>query len=275
MLTSEYGAINIETGEYSLADYAIKSYNYKCPCCNQRLKLRKGDHNRHHFAHYPQEIECNYYDVSLSQKYKHIHEGQLHITAKHTLKKILESDKEIVILRRCATGQCDNKTVIKLEEPSRDTLFVIEHQMQFDNRTIRPDLVKIENFEVKEIYEIYDTSQTKEINRPNIDWYEFRAEEIISIYNDNNYKRSQRIILYCKRHIIKCDTCVKTEELLLLDKRKEEKESREKKEKYEKNLARIELKLEYNPSNEFLNSLKSQLIKKGVLSDKQLKCLYK
>lgn len=282
-LTSYFGAINMETGEYSLANYAIKSYNYKCPCCNQKVILRKGDHNKHHFAHYPTDKECKYYNVLESKEYEYLHEGLTHLSAKWTLKKILESGKEIEIIRRCATGQCDSQTVFVLKENNMDTVYVAEHVMSFENKKIRPDVVRIENYQVKEIYEIHDTNPTKEINRPNdIDWYEFKAEDILNNYNDNFYEKSKKRILFCKRSIIKCNRCIEAEKIELKRRNIQQEindkiflEKEEKDKLYNKYLERLNLKIQYSPDNLFFISLKNQLITKKYLSEKQVYYLYK
>jgi len=268
MLTSEYGAINMETGEYSLAQYAIKSFKYRCPCCDQQLKLRKGNHNRHHFAHYSQEVECKFYDVLSAHKYESIHEGYVHKTAKKTLKTMLQSGKKIKVLRRCATGQCSCYVNMELEELTADTVFVEEYTMTHDNHLIRPDLVRIEHGIVKEIYELFDTNQTREENRPTMQWYEFKANEILDTFNFETYSQQNQVILFCQRPIIKCQKCVQAEDAIL-------KRVRDQDEVYNKHLNQLEKKLTYNPSNEFWLSLRNQLVKKRMLSDKQIQCLYR
>jgi hypothetical protein len=52
-------------------------------------------------------------------------------------------------------------------------------------------------------------------------------------------------------------------------------EKKVQRELYTKHLEKLEIKLQYNPTNEFLLSLKNQLTIKGTLSPKQLLHLYK
>ena len=166
-----------------------------------------------------------------------------------------------------------------------------------DGRSIKPDVMKTKVNEIVEIYEIFDSHRTDEENRNNLNWYEFKATEIIDKYYDASYNLFDTVLLKCCRQTIKCNKCVQAEQAYLARceqmrlKNQEENErilriSREnaerfKKERVEKEQSKNELfkKLDYKiskqPDNEFWQSLKTQLIRKGELSEKQIYCINK
>jgi len=289
----ERGAIDQSNDEYSIPRYAIKSRQYKCPCCNEILILKKGTKNRHHFAHFAQDDKCQFYDETKKNQYDYdrVNECNLHKQAKKVLKRMLE-EKTLIVNRHCATMQCNThiEFIIKLKE--NETIEIEKPMNLADGRLIKPDVIKMSGNEIVEIYEILDSHRTEEDNRMNLNWYEFKATEIIDKYYDASYNLFDTILLKCCRQTIKCSKCIKTEqdylarcEYILL-KNKEENErilriSRENVEKFKKEreekernkndiLKKIDYKIGKQPENEFWQSLKSQLIRKGELSDKQI-----
>lgn len=212
----DFGAINIKTGEYSLARYSIKSQEYKCPSCDEKLKLKKGNVRRHHWCHYNQDSKCQFYfknDNNINNE--KLHESLIHKECKSILKKIMK-DKLVIINRKCATGQCDISLNIVLDKLNENSILIEEYSLDFNNKKLRADLVRIENDKLIEIYEIYATHQTQEEDRPNnINWYEFNAEQIYQKYNDEKYYLNDTIILNCYRHIIKCEECINEEKKIL------------------------------------------------------------
>jgi len=214
----DFGAINIKTNEYALARYSIKSEKYKCPCCDEILQLKKGNKRRHHWAHYSQDSKCQFYkSINNNNNNEKIHESLLHKECKSILQNILKSTKQINVYRCCATKQCDMSMNYRINPLDDNTQLVIEYNMTLNDRKIRPDLVKIESNKVIEIYEIFATHQTQEEDRPfNINWYEFKADEIYELYNDIKYKTESSIELNCHRHTIKCNECIEKEQILLM-----------------------------------------------------------
>ena len=241
-LTTDHGAFDSETGEYSLPEYAIKSRNYTCPECSQKLILKKGKIKRHHFAHYSQEMNCNFYNINNVTHFNKIHEGLLHKTAKLMLKKILEESggKKIHITRNCATNQCNNYDLVRLNIDDKTT-FQFEQTLKFENRNIRPDLIWLQNNEVKYIFELYDTSKTKEYNRPDdIEWFEFKAFDIIKRFKERKFENEIQFI--CMRDIIKCQDCIKRERIRLQHRIERERKQHLEKEKEIKRLLDEEIK---------------------------------
>jgi hypothetical protein len=283
----ERGAIDQTNDEYSIPKYAIKSRQYKCPCCNEYLILKKGSKNRHHFAHFAQDNKCEFYDDNKKNKYIYdrVNEHNLHKQGKKVLKRMLE-EKTIIVSRPCATMQC--KTEIEFIIPIRklNETINIEYTMKLENgRLIKPDVVKIsETNEILEIYEIFDSHRTEEENRLNMKWYEFQATEIIEKYYDSSYNKYETVLLKCFRQIVKCSKCIIAEQDYLLrcermrQQNKEDNDrilriSQENAERFKiKNdiFKKLDYKIEKQPWNDFWQSLKSQLISKGNLSEKQI-----
>ena len=267
-------ALNSDTKELTLAKWSIKKYNHQCLGCNQPLCLSKPKEYRDYFSHYPGSDSCIYKDLDKYSSWEHIPDKIKHDLGVNTLKAILESRKEIQIIRHCATGHCNYLETFKLEQINTDTLFVKEYVIEYLNenketKNIKADLARVENGAVKEIYEIYNTHRTKEVSRPShIPWYEFDSEDLKELYSDDFFPKKNIVDLYCIRDIIKCDGCV-AQELFELE------ELNKKRKEYEKHLSKLELKIQYNPTNEFWKSLKTYLIENKRLKPKQLECLYR
>jgi len=229
----ERTAIDQTTGEDALAAYAISSREYKCPCCDELLIIRKGEKNRHHFAHYSssKEEKCEYYDgpSMYDSKYMEKAETRQHIQGKKYFKKIVE-EKTIIVSRPCATGQCNTiqEFVINRRNPENEVIS-IEHPMKLkDGRNITADLAKVDQdtHEVKEVFEIYKSSRTLETNRPDLIWYEFNQQQVYERYHDQSYNTYETILLTCIRCNIKCQRCVHAENMLLNRQQIEEKEKK-------------------------------------------------
>jgi hypothetical protein len=290
----ERGAIDQSNDEYSIPRYAIKSRQYKCPCCNEMLILKKGLKNRHHFAHFAQDDKCQFYDETKKNQYDYdrVNECNLHKQAKKILKRMLE-DKTLIVNRHCATMQCNThiEFIIKPNELN-ETIEIEKPTILADGRLIKPDVIKMKGNEIVEIYEIFDSHRTDEDNRINLNWYEFKATEIIDKYYDVSYNLFETVLLKCCRQTIKCTKCVIAEQNYLLEYKRSQKlaeenaaflkkraderaefirrEEEECKIKKQELLKKLDYKIGKQPDNEFWKSLKTQLIRKGELSEKQI-----
>jgi len=96
-----------------------------------------------------------------------------------------------------------------------------------------------------------------------LNWHEYNAKEIIEKYRDTSYNKFETVLLTCCRQTIKCNQCIENENRLL---RREKIEIEKKQELFKK----LDYKIEKQPWNDFWQSLKSQLISKGNLSEKQI-----
>lgn len=282
----ERTAIDMTTGEDSLADYAIESRLYKCPYCLEILeKPAKGPKNKHHFRHFPKKEgeNCQYYKGPnmYDEKYVAEAESREHIQGKHYFKKIVE-EKTIIVSRPCATGQCNTVDEFIINKRNDDTeVIIIEHPMKLkDGRNIKPDLAKVnqETLEVKEVYEIYKSSRTLETNRPDLIWFEFSQQQVFDRYHDPSYNNHETVLLTCIRKNIKCQRCVHAENILLNRQQIEESEKKNIEERIRFKRTFFSAKFVSSFCEEekdfekikMFNSFQEQYSKKKTLSSKQL-----
>jgi hypothetical protein len=248
-MSKERTAIDQTTGEESVAAFAIESRLYKCPYCHEILqKPAKGPKNKHHFRHFAKKEgeKCEYYDgaTMYDEKYVAEAESREHIQGKQYFKKIVE-EKTIIVSRPCATGQCNTTDEFTINKRNDDTeVIIIEHPMKLkDGRNIKPDLAKVnqETLEVKEVYEIYNSSRTLETNRPDLIWFEFNQQQLFERYHDPSYNNHETVFLTCIRKNIKCQRCVHEENILFnrIQKQKEEIEARKQKQREERKQQQI------------------------------------
>jgi len=247
-------AINKRTGSAALAEYSIKNIEgigrqeYTCLECEQKLILKKGDINKAHFAHEAQDKECSYYSKNLADapgaKIKHAE--RIHQIAIQELKRLLEEDYNINPTRRCsALKDCANYTteVVELEHNHRKTVYKTEYPIIHEGRKRIADLVRIDESELKYIFEILDCNRTNENSRPtDCEWFEFYADDIIKIrtkLDNGEYKMTDGIELDCQRLIFKCRECFESEKAKLERETKIIEEQRKKAELVKKEKERI------------------------------------
>jgi len=247
-MSNERTAIDQTTEEDSVAAFAIKGRDYKCPSCKELLIVRKGQKNRHHFAHHSldKEDKCEYYDGPNmnSQKYTDVAESREHIQGKEYMCKI-KKEKIIIVSRPCATGQCNttDEFIIKKLDSANEELICEEPMLLADGRTIQPDVKLIDKHtrEVLQVYEIYKSSRTLETNRPDLTWFEFDQKELRDTFLDPSYNNHETVFLKCIRQNIKCQRCVHEENILFdrIQKQKEEIEARKQKQREEREQQQI------------------------------------
>ena len=220
----ENGAIELNTGLFSLPIYAIKSKQYQCPYCHNKTHVKKGKIRKHHFCHYSQKDECDYYNNTSNENYEKINEGFLHKQSKRDLKNIITkaNGRPIEIQRYCATGnKCRGIIPYKLDQMTSKTELIEEYSMvisSLDNenhdKMIRYDLAWIEDGVFKYGFEICNTNSPHEANRPyHCNWFEFDARDIHNIYNNGKFDEHEILELICVRSIVKCDTCINNERI--------------------------------------------------------------
>jgi hypothetical protein len=188
------GAIDINTNRYVHPLEATKQNKYKCIDCGNKLKLRKGKERVAHFAHYDENLKC---DFHLSPNV-----SQIHICAQILLKSILENNKQLIIYNECyKCSQKVNETLIPCV--LSDTTIVIEHRFNYNGKIKIADVAYISNNDLIYIFEIFYTNRTEEIDRPE-PWFELNAEDLINNYF--NYCNLNEIKLKCIREKF-CDDC--------------------------------------------------------------------
>jgi hypothetical protein len=239
-------AINKRTGNYALAEFSIKNIKgigqqeYICNECGEKLILKKGNHNAHHFAHEAQEKVCSYYSNNQAEKnnvLKIKHDERLHQQAIKQLKMMYETDYKINPVRRCsAKGGCKQYTtdVTHLDTKKTYTKYETEYTIQYNGKNRKLDLVRLDNGKLKYIFEILDCNRTAEENRPtDCEWFEIYADDIIKISSKLDsmaYDMTEGIEIDCKRQIFKCIECTETEKkrMIRIEAEQKQAEAREK-----------------------------------------------
>lgn len=183
------GALNKETSKYENPKWASKKNDYTCPDCDNYVILRQGKINRPHFAHKTSTHPCYYYDKPS--------EAQIHKDAKEALKNILERGEEITIERKCGNIDCKVKDIFEIPKVSETSSIVLEHRFTYNGTKIA-DVAYLDSDEVLAIFEILNTSVTKEERRPD-DWFELKAIDVIN---------ADFLSFHCQRHVL-CETCNK------------------------------------------------------------------
>jgi len=221
----------------------IGRQKYKCIECEQNLILKKGDIKKAHFAHEAQDKECSYYSKNLADapaaKIKHAE--RIHQIAIQELKRLLKGGYKITPRRLCsALKGCVNSTteVVELEHNRSGTVYKTEFPIIHEGQKRIADLVRLDDGELKYIFEILDCNRTSENSRPSeCEWFEFYADDIIETrtkLDNGEYIFTDGIELDCQRLIFKCLDCFEAEkvELEIETKRAEqEKEYREEQER--------------------------------------------
>lgn len=204
------GAINQTTNCYEYPTIANKKYKYKCPDCNKFVIFRKGKILKPHFAHFKSDNPCSFYNNPG--------ESQKHKNAKMILNSLLNKKSNIHIYRNCS--ECVGISHIPICELNshdyNNTSSIVEHKFDYMNSKKSADvaLIKNETKQIKYIFEICHTHQTKESDRPE-PWFEFNAEwlvECINAYQDEGVP----VHLTCIRHHV-CDRCKEQNERYLME----------------------------------------------------------
>jgi hypothetical protein len=205
------GAINKLTNNYEYPIIASKENKYKCPDidCGKDVIFRKGIINQPHFAHYKSDksnVSCNYYEKPS--------EDQIHKDAKLLMKTLLDAKTPMIFQRRCNNQnkryKCRNIKNIHIlhTDYNENTKAIIEYRFDYNNSdNRRADVALIEYNQIKYIFEIYNTSATKEQNRPE-PWLEINALNLIN-YVNSGILDNRNIIIPCLRKNYKCDKCIK------------------------------------------------------------------
>lgn len=171
------GCIDKSTLKYVLPDInLIMNDNYICPNCDKSIQLSHIE-NSWFFKHKNGEKDnCQYYNEDKSNP-----PGEKHILAQYKLKLMLKDRKKLVFNKKCEHGFLIEKYNILYYDNDK-----IELEYKFSHEGVRSADVAYLTDTIKYIFEIYDTSETLEYNRPNnIEWFEFKTDDILNIYKTN------------------------------------------------------------------------------------------
>lgn len=167
------------------------------PSCNGDLKLRKCGARIDHFAHITVG-GCSKYSRAVRL------ESEEHLEAKRQLKMVFENGFNISIKRTCPYNNKCSKTIVI--PPISDSVTIdIEYHFNFNGGSKYADVVYLDNGAIKYIFEIYNTSETHEYNRPD-PWFEIDAKSLLNIVED--VKPDKNLIFFCIRRV-NCSKCIK------------------------------------------------------------------
>jgi hypothetical protein len=161
------GAISDNTGLYTLPSEANKIDTYKCTYCKEKVFLRQGEKNVHHFAHFPNSncTHTTYIENESSQ----------HNDAKVRIKNLLEKMKTIRVRRDCVICDKEEEFIVKLQKDCRVEL---EYRFTLDDTICIADVAILHNNRIDVIFEIYSSHKTKEDNRFGL-WFDISSCEIM------------------------------------------------------------------------------------------------
>ena len=186
------GAINKKTNKYTHPTQANKKDEFICIDCGKDVIIRQGKIRVHHFAHFKEDLKCNFYNSP--------NESQIHKNAKLLLKYILENKIPLTIYNKCI--KCNKLDEYDIPEISEKSSIIIEYRFEYNGLKIA-DVAYIEDNEILCIFEICNTHKTQTGDRPE-PWFEINALKLIEVFN--NYDL-QSIKLECIREKI-CDECI-------------------------------------------------------------------
>jgi hypothetical protein len=203
MIQLTCGAINSNTGKFTIPIHALKGPLYKCPECFQEVILRKGNKNIHHFAHHSSNGKTCTHNKSFSKG-----EGPDHYNAKYILKEKLENQSNILIIRNCISCNT-NKLNFKISYNTKFKI-VIEKHIKIEEKNKILDIAFInDNEEIIYGFEILNTHKTNECDREGLIWFEILAEEVIQ----SECKLDNKLHNYtCRRNYI-CNKCTEAADL--------------------------------------------------------------
>ena len=198
-------------------DSGLNNNQLICECCGESLIAKKGDTNRHHFAH-KANSQCVYNKNANGSGGV----GAAHINAQEKIYKYY-NDYKISIRIKCHPIKCSSGSMcrtwgefdLKKRFPPSEYIMEIEYYYRTNGSICQFDIAILSktNITAPPVYniEILDTHATKEEKRMNVEWVEISAKEVNDkiVYSGD----IKPILIYeCKRNDNtvdnKCDNCV-------------------------------------------------------------------
>ena len=207
-----FGAINKRTDKWEDPTQASKKNKYKCPDCKDDAVFCKGEIVRPYFRHHG-DNNCSYYGGPS--------ESQMHKEGKEFIKFLLDKKIPIVIVQKCKcitynksmwgdehyhNSKCNELLITNItEEDYINSVSKIEYSFIYNNSKKSADVALLnEDGSFIMIFEIYNTSRTKEINRPE-PWCEINVRSMLENRDDIIEKNQYDIT--CQRNGCKCSDC--------------------------------------------------------------------
>ena len=214
------GAFIKGTDTYHTPDIATKLNKYVCmdkDCKKEVIYCNNPETNlKAYFRHKPGS-NCTTYNENPGESIKHR-------DAKQKLKLLLETET-IKIRRKCQhyknpifSDVCEINCCKKKIKPSKN--IKEEYSFNYNGKKYADIAYLDEDNKLKYIFEIYQTSRTKEENRTG-NWFEFKADDVLKNIEENNK------LFHCVRYEV-CKNCIKkTNEIEEENKKKLDREKKQ------------------------------------------------
>ncbi len=163
--------------------------------CNGDLKFRVCPTKKNHFAHIHKCVCTKYTRKSGG-------DVAIHLEAQRQLKSILENGFNVSIQHTCPYNNKCSK-IITIPPMTDTTTIELEYHFNYNGCPKYADVAYLDNGEIKYIFEILNTSETHEDNRPE-PWCEIIASSLLNIIEDA--KKSKNILFHCVRRY-NCNKC--------------------------------------------------------------------
>jgi hypothetical protein len=234
-------------------DSGLNNNRLICECCDESLIAKKGDTNRHHFAHQANS-ECVYNKINANGSGG---VGAAHINAQNNFCKCYNDDKISMRIKyhpKCISGSMCKTWIefdLKKRFPPNEYCIELEYYYNHHDNVQIYDIaiLKKDNITAPPVYniEIRNKHATEEKKRMNIEWVEISAKQV----NDQIVcdGRIKPILFYeCRRNnnLVEttCYKCIqylkeqrekyeREQEMWLKEQREKEKREQRKKEKQE------------------------------------------
>ena len=218
-------------------DSGLNNNRLICECCDESLIAKKGDTNRHHFAHQANS-ECVYNKINANGSGG---VGAAHINAQNNFCKCYNDDKISMRIKyhpKCISGSMCKTWIefdLKKRFPPNEYCIELEYYYKHHDNVHKFDIfdiaiLKKDNITAPPVYniEILNKHATEEKKRTNVEWVEICAKQV----NDQIVcdGRIKPILFYeCRRNNNLVETtCYKCIQYTEYQREKEKREQRKK-----------------------------------------------
>ena len=168
-------------------DSGLNNNRLICECCDESLIAKKGDTNRHHFAHQANS-ECVYNKINANGSGG---VGAAHINAQNNFCKCYNDDKISMRIKyhpKCISGSMCKTWIefdLKKRFPPNEYCIELEYYYKHHDNVHKFDIfdiaiLKKDNITAPPVYniEILNKHATEEKKRKNVEWVEICAKKV-------------------------------------------------------------------------------------------------
>ena len=168
-------------------DSGLNNNRLICECCDESLIAKKGDTNRHHFAHQANS-ECVYNKINANGSGG---VGAAHINAQNNFCKCYNDDKISMRIKyhpKCISGSMCKTWIefdLKKRFPPNEYCIELEYYYKHHDNVHKFDIfdiaiLKKDNITAPPVYniEILNKHATEEKKRTNVEWVEICAKQV-------------------------------------------------------------------------------------------------